>query len=112
MALVQTLNGEILASRSATLTLEKRCNDQALAGTSDAKIVARTTGTDPTPATAEQRHRLGVGPEVQVKYRHVQLLCGGQVLSEADNWYVPSRLTSEMNQVLETNQAMQICDCE
>ena len=49
LALVQTLNGEILTSRSATLTLEKWCNDHALAGTSDAKIVARTTGTEPTP---------------------------------------------------------------
>ena len=27
------------------------------------------------------------------------------MLSEADNWYVPSRLTGEMNRVLETTAA-------
>jgi len=30
-------------------------------------------------------------------YRRVQLTCGGLVLSEADNWYRPGLLTSEMN---------------
>ena len=102
VALVQTLNGEILASRSATLTLEKWCDDHRLAGIGDAKIVARSTGIEPKAATAEQRHKLGIGPEVEVKYRHVQLVWGDQILSEADNWYVPSRLTVEMNRVLET----------
>ena len=102
VALVQTLNGEILASRSATLTLEKWCNEHGLAGVGDAKVVARSTGFERKLPTTEQRHRLGIGPEVEVKYRHVQLLCGDQVLSEADNWYVPSRLTAEMNRVLET----------
>jgi hypothetical protein len=30
------------------------------------------------------------------------LVCGTVVLSEADNWYVPGRLTPEMNNVLDT----------
>src|SRR5262249_23135272 len=30
------------------------------------------------------------------------LRCGELVLSEADNWYVPARLTPEMNRLLET----------
>ena len=58
LALVQTLNGEILASRSATLTLEKWCHEHGLAGTGDPKIVARSTGIEPKPATPEQRHGL------------------------------------------------------
>ncbi|MEJ0006459.1 MAG: hypothetical protein WDM77_08875 [Steroidobacteraceae bacterium] len=29
------------------------------------------------------------------------LHCGAHVLSEADNWYVPSRLTPDMNEALE-----------
>lgn len=33
-------------------------------------------------------------------YRHVRLSCGGRVLSEAHNWYVPARLTPSMNAVL------------
>lgn len=102
LALVQTLNAEILASRSATLTLEKWCGEHRLAGAGAAKIVARLVRGEAKPATAEQRQRLGVGPGDEVKYRRVQLLCGDRVLSEADNWYVPSRLTAEMNRVLET----------
>ncbi|RBJ65914.1 hypothetical protein C3L29_039830, partial [Pseudomonas sp. MWU12-2534b] len=39
----------------------------------------------------------------QVGYRRVQLACGERVLSEADNWYVPSRLTAEMNKLLDTS---------
>jgi hypothetical protein len=33
----------------------------------------------------------------------VHLKCGERVLSEADNWYVPARLTKEMNQSLENS---------
>jgi chorismate-pyruvate lyase len=102
LALVQTLNAEILASRSATLTLEKWCGEHRLAGGGEAKIVARLVRGEAKAATPEQRQRLGVGPAVALKYRRVQLLCGDRVLSEADNWYVPSRLTTEMNRLLET----------
>jgi chorismate-pyruvate lyase len=101
-ALVQTLNAEILASRSATLSLEKWCGEHRLAGANETKIVARLMRGDAKPATAEQRQRLQVGPDEELKYRRVQLLCGDRVLSEADNWYVPSRLTPEMNRLLET----------
>jgi hypothetical protein len=101
--LLQTLNAEILVSLSATLTLERWCGEHGLGGTSDPKIVASLAGIEPKPPTTEQRHRLGIGPEVEVKYRHVQLFCGDQILSEADNWYVPSRLTAEMNRLLETS---------
>ena len=37
-----------------------------------------------------------------ITYRRVRLRCGARVLSEAENWYVPARLTAEMNRVLET----------
>src|SRR5258708_10417388 len=40
LALVQTLNAEILASRSATLTLEKWCGEHRLARGRQAKIGA------------------------------------------------------------------------
>ena len=78
VALVQTLNGEILASHSATLTLEKWCQEHGLAGTGEAKIIARLSGAEPKPPTPEQRHRLGVGAEAEVKHRHVQLVCGSK----------------------------------
>jgi hypothetical protein len=36
---------------------------------------------------------LGVDPDEPVRFRRVPLKCGDHVLSEAENWYVPSRLT-------------------
>jgi hypothetical protein len=50
-------------------------------------------GADKAP-TAEQRQLLGVTPSEPIRYRKVRLSCGNHVLSEADNWYVPSRLTA------------------
>jgi len=100
LALVQSLNAELLASRSATLTLEKWCADHKLAAMP--KIVARLDRGVDKPATAEQRDHLKVDANEPIKFRHVELSCGTQVLSIADNWYVPSRLTADMNQTLET----------
>lgn len=100
LALMQTLNAEILASRSATLTLEKWCRDHKLAG--EPKILAHLVPSIIKAPTAEQRQRLEVTAEDEVKYRKVQLRCGSRILSEAENWYVPSRLTAEMNRLLET----------
>lgn len=100
LALIQTLNAELLGSRSATITLEGWCRNHRLAP--EPRIVAeRMIGTDKTP-TPEQRQRLQIGDGDTVKYRRVQLRCGTQVLSEADNWYVPERLTPQMNRILET----------
>jgi hypothetical protein len=98
-ALLQTLNANILASTSATLSLEKWCADHGMA--QPAKIVAHLLRGADKPATQEQRARLGVSQETPVKYRRVQLTCGEHLLSEADNWYVPGRLTPAMNHLLE-----------
>ena len=54
------------------------------------------------PASAEVRAALDVKPDEPLGYRRVRLKCGDHVLSEADNWYAPARLTPEMNHVLET----------
>lgn len=56
------------------------------------------------PASAAIRSALGVGPDEPVMFRHVQLLCGTAVLSDAKNWYVPSRLAPAMNAALETTE--------
>jgi chorismate-pyruvate lyase len=102
LAVVESLNAELLAARSATLTLEKWCGTHRLAGDGTAKIVAHLIRGQDKPATPEQRERLQVGPQEKLNYRRVELLCGERVLSVADNWYVPSRLTAEMNHTLET----------
>ena len=101
LALMQTLNADILGSSSATQILERWCHDHRMAD--EPKIIARlVTGVYKAP-TAEQLQRLRVTRTDRVKYRRVELRCGDHVLSEADNWYVPSRLTAEMNKLLETS---------
>jgi chorismate-pyruvate lyase len=101
LALLETLNAELLSHDSATLTLDRWCDAHRLA--SPAKVVAvRDKETTKAP-TAEQRRALGVTDSEPIRYRRVKLVCGTQVLSEADNWYVPARLTAEMNRQLETS---------
>ena len=100
LALLQTLNAELLSHDSATLTLDRWCAAHRLA--SPALIIAeRVNGAYQAP-TDEQRQLLGVNATETIRYRKVRLICGGHVLSEADNWYVPTRLTLEMNRVLDT----------
>jgi hypothetical protein len=100
LALLETLNADLLAHDSATLTIERWCADHRLAD--PARIVAeRVSGAD-KPASAEVREALDVKPDEPLGYRRVRLKCGDHVLSDADNWYVPARLTPEMNHVLET----------
>ena len=100
LAVLETLNAELLSHDSATLTLEHWCDEHRLA--SPARIVAmRVAGIDEAPSS-DQRRELNVSDSEPVRYRRVRLLCGAAVLSEADNWYVPSRLSAEMNTQLET----------
>ena len=102
LALLQTLTADLLSHPSATLTLERWCASHRLAP--EAKIVARLMRDVDKPLPEQDRKRLGLAAEEPVRYRRVQLSCGDRVLSEADNWYVPSRLTPEMNRLLdETN---------
>lgn len=100
LAEMQTLNAELLASRSATATLDAWCATQGFGGEVRAERV-RGPG---KPIRPEQRAHLAIGPDEAVGYRRVRLTCGGRVLSEADNWYVPSRLTPAMNEALDTTE--------
>ena len=100
LALIESLNADLLAHDSATLTLERWCADHRLAD--PAQIVAERVPDVDKPATAEVRAALDVKPDERLGYRRVRLKCGERVLSEADNWYVPARLTPEMNHLLET----------
>src|SRR5208337_1930037 len=87
LALLQTLNADLLSHDSATVTLERWCGIHRLA--SRPRIVAeRVRGVDKL-ISPEQRRELGVALTEPVRYRRVRLLCGGVALSEADNWYVP-----------------------
>src|SRR5271163_60318 len=100
LALIESLNADLLAHDSATLTLERWCADHRLAD--PPLIVAQRVHDVDKAATAEVRAALDVKPDEPLGYRRVRLKCGDRVLSEADNWYVPARLTPAMNHVLET----------
>lgn len=102
LALLQSLNGELLAGSSATRTLEAWCGEHRMAA--DPKIVARRVPDVRKEPSAEQLQRLAVRDASEVRYRRVELRCGAYVLSEADNWYVPGRLTPEMNALLESTE--------
>ena len=97
LALIESLNADLLAHDSATLTIERWCADHRLAD--PARIVAERVSDAAKPASAEVREALDVKPDEPLGYRRVRLKCGDRVLSEADNWYVPARLTPEMNQI-------------
>ncbi|KQP61779.1 hypothetical protein ASG40_00315 [Methylobacterium sp. Leaf399] len=99
-AVVQTLNARLLAARSATTTLESWCAEHGMA--SRPVLAARLERGVDVPATPETRQRLAIAPDTPLRHRRVRLACGDHLLSEADNWYVPERLTPEMNRLLDT----------
>jgi chorismate-pyruvate lyase len=96
---VQSLNARLLSADSATRVLEAWCAEHRLAP--EAVITAEPDPAASKPISAAQRLRLKIGPDEPVRYRRVKLRCGAVVLSEADNWYVPARLTPQMNEQLE-----------
>lgn len=100
LALLQTLNADLLSHDSATLTLERWCADHHLA--QPARIVAGRIPGEAKPIPAELRERLAIDAAEPLGYRRVHLACGEHILSEADNWYVPNRLSADMNQRLDT----------
>ena len=100
LALLQSLNADLLSHDSATQTLEHWCADHRLA--EPARIVARRVHDAVKPIPGDLRERLAIDAAEPIAYRHVQLMCGEHVLSAADNWYVPGRLSDEMNRRLDT----------
>ncbi|KAA1184841.1 hypothetical protein FP026_05585 [Rhizobium tropici] len=102
LAILQTLNADLLSNASATLTLDRWCAAHKLAPEGSKIVAQRVLGQDKA-ADAPIRELLAAGPNEPIAYRRVRLACGDRILSEADNWYVPSRLTAEMNKALNTS---------
>jgi hypothetical protein len=90
----------ILAGESASAALNDWCAGHGL----PALHADRTPGATKTPSRAV-RHALAAAPGETVRYRRVTLACGTTAVSEADNWYLPDRLTPDMNRRLETSDA-------
>ena len=102
LAVLQTLRAELLGHDSSTAVLQSWCEAHGPPGL---KIVAEhDPKADHLPSEAAKM-ALNVKPGQAVRYRRVKLACGKTVLSEADNWYLPERLTPEMNRTLDTSDA-------
>ena len=99
LALLQSLNANLLSHESATQTLTDWCAAHHLS--TAGKITAQRVKDADKPAGAEVLVALKVEPGTPIRYRRVRLACGERVLSEADNWYLPGRLTPEMNRLLD-----------
>jgi chorismate-pyruvate lyase len=95
---LKRLENLLLTQPSATAVLESWCETYQIAR--DPRIVAERPPAPDKPAPPDVRSHLRVTSGETIHYRHVRLLCGGQLLSEADNWYVADRLTAEMNRQL------------
>ena len=99
---IAAFEANLAAHASATAALQKWCEQRGIApGASIA--VEFVTGADAAPP-AGLSATLGIAADAPLGYRHVKLTCGAHVLSEAHNWYVPARLTPEMNRQLATSQ--------
>lgn len=97
------LQARLATGESATAILQQWC-----AARRPAEPAVITAERDPRvskPPGGEARRLLRARRDEAIRYRHVRLKCGARVLSEADNWYLPSRLTPEMNQRLDATDA-------
>ena len=97
-ARLAAFEAQLEANPSATTVLQGWCDAHAPSGT---HIVARQVQPAPVPPPTGARQALAIKSGEAVRYRRVQLMCGGRVLSNADNWYLPGKLTDAMNDTLE-----------
>ena len=92
------------AQPSATKALAAWCQARFINWPNPPDIAASMVPGPAMPLPANGRRLLGIEPQEPLGFRHVRLACGETVLSEAYNWYVPARLTPEMNRLLETTR--------
>lgn len=79
------------------MALAQWCRAKNLAGN---PVITATRLTDDAPLPGDARAALALGAQEPVSFRHVRLVCGDLVLSDARNWYLPARLPPEMNRAL------------
>jgi hypothetical protein len=91
----------LASNHSATEALTQWCRARGMAN--PPQIVAQTVKSEMVTPDAAIRTQLAIDDSEPVRFRQVHLLCGDVVLSIADNWYVPARLTPEMNHMLESS---------
>ncbi|MBT3070695.1 hypothetical protein KKP04_07425 [Rhodomicrobium sp. Az07] len=102
-ALIERLNAELLSHPSATDTLDRWCRSSGRLP--DAALAAEVHRDGARrELTGEECARLAVSSGDAVRYRLVRIFFGDKFLSEAENWYIPARLSAEMNRLLEETE--------
>lgn len=100
--LINQLDHALLVTESATRTLEDWSRQHVLA--TDPTIRAERTPDATRPCPPHLCDHLNVPlseADRLLRYRHVRLMCGANVLSHADNWYRADLLPASMNRDLE-----------
>lgn len=95
---VEGLEQMLASHHSATAALEQWCEQQGIA--KPAGVTAELATGELVARPADLSALLDVAETEPLASRHVRLTCGNRLLSQAQNWYVPARLTPEMNAVL------------
>ena len=83
----------VMTADSATAVLQQHCPDDRI------RAVRKPMARKAPPRAIRVALTLRDGETL--RYRRVRLMCGDTLFSDADNWYVPERLTPEMNATLE-----------
>lgn len=88
------------ASGSATAFLEQWMTARMGEAVPGAAVRVRLRAAPGRQTAPDAAARLGLAPETELAYRSVWLVRGGRILSGAENWYVPERLSPAMNRRL------------
>jgi len=96
----EALVAALLETSSATATLAAWSRQRGW----DDRIVAYKLGADTRPAPGRIAALLDTPEGEIVGYRKVALASGDRVLSRADNWFTPGRLSSGVNAGLDASQ--------
>lgn len=96
-AILEEFEATLEATPSATQALETWCHARF---DRSAKVQAMVISTSSDTPTDRIRDELHIHHDERLGYRRVRLSCAGREMSLAYNWYVPARLTPEMNQQL------------
>lgn len=89
----------IAAGESASVVLDGWCVAHGLPRLHAQRLLQRKAADRGVRSALEARGKASIA------YRRVRLACGGHEMSEADNWYLPARLTPDMNRRLAASDA-------
>jgi hypothetical protein len=98
-ALLQSLNVEPLSNDNKKQTLERWCMSHRLVSNPQIAI-ERVLDVEELPTEA-QRKTLATSAKQPVRHRKVRVLCGSAVLLEADDWYLPSRVSPQVSALID-----------